>query len=891
MPEREVQLELLRRARVDGLDRRGTVVLIEGPLGTGKTTLLRCAADAAEEDGYLPLHAVCAEAERDLPLGALNQLAHALGFRPADTDDPGRTFQLMCSAVLERAVDQPVLIAIDDIHFIDEESAQWLLRLVRRSHGSRVLIVLSAEHGSVPAALRTELGRQPHFAHATAAPLTASGVEQQLRHRTDEVTAQRLGTQFLAQTGGNPLLLAAVIDDHVAGTAPQNHDLALLSCLYRGGRLMRELATALAALNGSAGPRELAELVEADPQCIRQALSDMDAAGLLDELRLRSAACVEAVLGEAVPAELAALRRKAAGLLHDRGADATAIAVQLVAAGAAETSWAQLALRDAAELAMLDGDADFAAECLRLAHDSCAEPLEQAAIRARLIEAEWRAQPATVLRHMAPLTAAAAAGHLPRGDHMMLVRQLLWHGKLDEAQQVLRQLRADAAEHPWSDELRDIESWLAYAHPSLARKRPTRKSERLPDSPSSEGADPWLHSAAVLADALIRGHSREAVERAQQVLHDVHSTRTTVWSEEATLFALMVLLHAEQTDTAAGWCNRLLTEQTGRTCTPTRHAVVAAVRAEVAIRSGDNEAALDYANRALRHLPPAAWGVAIGLPLSALVLANTRLGRFDEAARHLARPVGDALFHSRYGLHYLYARGHYYLATRHGHSALSDFLACRDLLRDWGLAHSGLVPWRIDAAEAWLQLDNRDEARRLVHDELAQAGTDQVRWRGLALRLLAEMSPLRRRPQLLGEALDLFERCNDRFDQARVLAALGRTHHALKDNRRARRMFRRAWHLAKSCGAGGLTDELASVVDHDVRAKPGTDGRAARLTDSENRVASLASMGYTNREIAERLFITASTVEQHLTRVFRKLGVKRRDDLPADLWNGEARSA
>ncbi|MGW3045748.1 helix-turn-helix domain-containing protein [Kitasatospora sp. NPDC001159] len=48
-------------------------------------------------------------------------------------------------------------------------------------------------------------------------------------------------------------------------------------------------------------------------------------------------------------------------------------------------------------------------------------------------------------------------------------------------------------------------------------------------------------------------------------------------------------------------------------------------------------------------------------------------------------------------------------------------------------------------------------------------------------------------------------------------------------------------------------------------------------------MAALASLGCTNREIARKLFITVSTVEQHLTRVYRKLKVGRRADLPADL--------
>ncbi|WPB87988.1 helix-turn-helix domain-containing protein [Streptomyces malaysiensis] len=59
------------------------------------------------------------------------------------------------------------------------------------------------------------------------------------------------------------------------------------------------------------------------------------------------------------------------------------------------------------------------------------------------------------------------------------------------------------------------------------------------------------------------------------------------------------------------------------------------------------------------------------------------------------------------------------------------------------------------------------------------------------------------------------------------------------------------------------------------------------MTDAERRVAALAAAGQTNREIAEQLFVTASTVEQHLTSVFRKLGVKGRKQLPTALADVE----
>jgi DNA-binding CsgD family transcriptional regulator len=58
------------------------------------------------------------------------------------------------------------------------------------------------------------------------------------------------------------------------------------------------------------------------------------------------------------------------------------------------------------------------------------------------------------------------------------------------------------------------------------------------------------------------------------------------------------------------------------------------------------------------------------------------------------------------------------------------------------------------------------------------------------------------------------------------------------------------------------------------------------LTASDRRIAELASQGLTNREIAQTLFITARTVEGHLTSVFRKLRVHSRDELPAALASG-----
>jgi DNA-binding CsgD family transcriptional regulator len=268
------------------------------------------------------------------------------------------------------------------------------------------------------------------------------------------------------------------------------------------------------------------------------------------------------------------------------------------------------------------------------------------------------------------------------------------------------------------------------------------------------------------------------------------------------------------------------------------------------------------------------------------------LGQHKEAAHYLTHPVPDALPRTRYGLHYLHARGHHYLATNHAHAALADFLSCGELMRKWGLDLPGIVPWRTSGAEAWLRLGNQDQARRLVHEQLARPGLDGTRTRALALRLLAIASPANRRVPLLTEAQDILEEHGDQYEQARTLSDLSQTYHVLEKNRRARMVFRRAWHLADLCGAVPLSEELLAIEGDPAAAEGSGDVEGiASLTASERRVASLAVMGYTNREIAGKLYITASTVEQHLTRVYRKLNVRRRKELPVNLAATFARSA
>jgi RNA polymerase sigma factor (sigma-70 family) len=88
---------------------------------------------------------------------------------------------------------------------------------------------------------------------------------------------------------------------------------------------------------------------------------------------------------------------------------------------------------------------------------------------------------------------------------------------------------------------------------------------------------------------------------------------------------------------------------------------------------------------------------------------------------------------------------------------------------------------------------------------------------------------------------------------------------------------------AVTAALGQKEPQNSEAAEQDDAERGVIDARAAELTDAERRVAALAAAGVTNREIASQLFITVSTVEQHLTKIYRKLNVRRRSGLPDGL--------
>ena len=257
------------------------------------------------------------------------------------------------------------------------------------------------------------------------------------------------------------------------------------------------------------------------------------------------------------------------------------------------------------------------------------------------------------------------------------------------------------------------------------------------------------------------------------------------------------------------------------------------------------------------------------------------MGRHEEAAQALNLPVPAQMLQTQFGLHYLHARGRYNLTSGDFDGALADFRSCGDLMGRWNLDVPGLIAWRNDAAETLLRMGERDQARELIEDQMSRGDRRRSpRAYGSSLRLLARTHELHQRPALLRQAAQVLHASKDEYELARALTDLTETYHELGESRRARVLGRQAWTVAVRCGAEPLRRVLAARSGQ----RPGPqDSSAAVLSDAERRVADLVVLGHTNREIGKRLFVTVSTVEQHLTRVYRKLGVSSRAELSSAL--------
>ncbi|MDQ1041728.1 DNA-binding CsgD family transcriptional regulator [Streptomyces sp. V3I8] len=908
--ERDRPIELLEQLLSQSSTGRGQVALISGGLASGKTALLDAFTDHAAASGALVLSATGSRAERTLQMGVLDQLFRSPGLPPQVAEhaaamvtvsaqvpdeedlDPVTIRQShvtrvhgICSVLLDLARERPLVIAVDDLQFVDGVSLQVLLYLQRRIRAARVMMVFSEwdhRHTSLPRS-HAELTRRPHYL-VKLPLLSEEGVAQLAAGHLEPAVALQAAPRLHQWSGGNPLLVRALLQDGSAyaaeGPAPGSaFGRAVLSCLHRWEPLLPEVARALAVLGDYSSPSMVRRLIGVGRDTAAQVVGVLQEAGLLQGHLFRHPAARTAVLNSLKPADRALLHLRAASILHEHGIAASEVAQHLVAADSGEGQWAADTLREAAQEALAVNRPEFAVQCLTLALGACCDEQSRTAVRRALMRIEWRANPSAAARHLAPLHKALRAGDLPGRDAVLLVRHLLWQGS-PEAETVAGDVLRDANEQTDTEataELRLAHEWI---HGGQRRLPPDSGPAALPTlsrKPGKAHGNLWMQAGATLTTALsARGSSSRVVDNAEHILRSCQLTDRTL---EAVASSLSALLYAGRPDLAATWCDSL-SQDAERHGATTWQAVLTALRAEIHLLQGNAAEAAALARGALDQLPVQGWGVVIGLPLSTAILADVATGQHTPLPE---RAVPPAMFDTVFGLRYLHARGHRHLAGDRLLAAVNDFQRCGDLMQERGTDLPTVVPWRSDLAEAHLRMNQTQTARQLVEEELRRPGADNARVQGHALRVLAAASDPKLRSALLRRAVDALQESGDRLELAGALDELSQVHHKQGHYRRARVVARqaaqeaRAHHVQELLTRGPLHAEPAGDTESAVSVSESV------LSDAERRVATLAALGHTNREISRRLFITISTVEQHLTRVYRKLNVNGRADLPAGL--------
>ncbi|MEU7068009.1 AAA family ATPase [Streptomyces sp. NPDC046161] len=886
----------LVHAQIEGCaEGNAGLLLIEAAVGCGKSEFLEAVAGHARSRGCVVLRGMGTAAEKGDPLGVLRQLtadapAGALP-HPPQAADAGRVeaMQAFALSVRELSATAPVVICVDDLHHVDELSTRHLLHLARAGRQARILLVFTEslhERGADPL-LRTELLRLPHFVRLRLERLRPEAVRAMFPDRTEAETGR-----LHQASGGNPLLLRALIQDPLIRPGDA-YAQAVLACLHRCGAVTTELAEAIAALDVLAGPAHVARLSGTTETAAARAVAALDAAGLLDGPGLRHPAARAAVLDRMDPAARSDLHRRSALLARAAGAPDTEVARHLLAARHTTEDWALPVLRSAADQYLADGSPDRAAALLRLAHEACPDDARRADIGIRLAAVAARTDPAAAERHLLEPLAALAEGRLEQRAFGPLARILAAQGRIDESAAVLERMaspdgRPPAAvrrpgEVPGDDPLDGLSAFPRWAAPDRTAAI-TDRGVPLGGRPARTATHP-----AALWALPAEPEEAAAAHAAELFLRGATLAEGTV---EPVAQALRTLLHLHGAARALPWCEGFVRQARQRGATGWQ-AEFAGLLAEARLRLGDLTGAAETAEGALRAVPERGGSALLSGVAGTLVRAYTAMGRPEAAAAVLSRPVPDKPAGSVHGLNYLRARGQHALATSRFHAALGDFLDIGRHMKRWGLDRPRVLPWRTDAAEALIRLGEAHQAERFLADQLTTRDADDPWVRGISLRLRASLREPKERQALLAKAVDELHRSGDQYELARAMTDFGQVLRELGEPARAAMVDRRAWHVARECGAEALCVKILPGHTGDSPGPgEGADGPdadlVASLSDSEKRVALLAVHGHTNREIAQKLYITVSTVEQHLTRVYRKLDIPGRQALPVDFHLGVA---
>lgn len=900
--DRDRELALIDEVLDATIERRGPVLVLDGPAGIGKTSLCATAEARAGDRG------ITVRRVRGTPLGAARPwgiaravLGHDVPTTAARADDVAAVHHalgLLLDELVERG---PLVVIVDDAHWADPES----LALFDRDDSGCGLVLAARPPVPVGGPLDRLTNRRGSVHHVVG-PLGRDAVAALVEQRAPAHVAS--ASRLHASTGGNPFLCSELCDElagsPVAGahTTPDELLPELLPERVRRWILTRmgelgddavQVARAVAVLGAETNLTLLAEVIPLARGRVATALDALVAAGLLTDAT--RPAYVHPLVAEIVHDDIGTARRetlhrRAARLLVKSDADPLVVAGHLLRTSPSADAWVTTACGAAASASMAQAAPARAAEILEW---GLAAPLD-VAVRIELLVDLARAQVAmgddgafARLRRALELLPEPSVD--PRA-YAEIGEALYAAGRFDDAVEAFRAGLEAATGSPVDhlDEARllvglDTAGLLLGRHLEPARSRIAAIAAAPPDTPTL--AEQVLLAMAAAEPALGIDRPRALADQLMELaLRDLPADAIGRAILEPLLGSMAIF---DEYERARGLLDALI-ELSAARGERIAYASLRGVRSYCMLglgRLADADADAEDVLRLSADTPTAsvhALGPArFSLGMSRLCQGDLR-GASEALDPHGAPtpPTGSPM-----AGWVDVARG--WMALEGGDPAAAAGAFERAGRAFTAAGGSGMVcEWRSGLSLATAALGEHQRSRDLAAEELELArhfGSPRLRSR--ALRTIAALAPdPERAVELFAAAVDELRDSDAVLAQAWAHVEHGASLRRCRRRAESRAALRTGLDLARATGARALeriaVDELRAAGARRVDL---AGGGAAALTPAERRVAELAVNGRTNADIARSLFVSRKTVESHLGRAYRKLGITGRDDLATHL--------